>query len=218
MKIPGALLLMLSLLAPSRVFASEGARGSVGLYGGFSTAGADGLNNGALFGGSASFFFTERLGVEAGVRRQSLDVVATPSNALSGGSLDSTVITGSLVFRFPGRRVAPYVVAGVAHYSNRFEVASAVSSQLEALNFRVTEEVEGGVGFNVGAGADWRVANRLALFGEVRYLAGSTDTRAELADTISGTAAEAAGSQDLNGLEIRGGVRFVFASAPRKAP
>ena len=229
------LLLTLAFM-PSRVSASEGTqeppadtaeearptlehvRGNAGLFGGFATTGADGLDSGAVFGGSAAFFFTDRLGIEAGVRRRSLDVTATPSNVLSGGSLDSTVVTGSVVFRFPGARVAPYLLAGVAYFSNTFEVAPAIASDLAALNFQVSEDVKSSLGFNVGAGADFLVASRFALFGEVRYLAGSMDTAAELTDTISGTAAETEGSQDLNGLEMRAGVRFVFGTAPRKVP
>ena len=196
----------------------EDVRGQVGLFGGFATAGADGLKNGALFGGSAVYFFTRRLGIEVGVHRRSLDVVETPSNQLSGGSLDATVLTGDLVFRFPaGARVAPYLMAGVAYFSNTFDVASAVNDRLAALNFQATEEVKSGLGFNVGAGADFLVARRVSLFAEARYIGGSTDTRAELTDTISGVTAEATGSQDLNGFEIRGGLRFAFA-ASRKVP
>jgi opacity protein-like surface antigen len=187
-------------------------RAEAGLFGGFSSGGADGLESGSVFGASASFFFTRRLGLEAAVRRRSLDVAPTPSNQLSGGSLDSTVVTGALVLRFPAERVAPYVLAGVAYFSNTFEVDAAVSSRLAGSNFQATEELKSTVGFNVGAGAEVLVAGPLALFGEARYLVGSVDTRAELADTISGTTAEVAGSQDLNGLEIRGGVRLVFAS------
>lgn len=222
---------ILVLLTPCWLWASEGAqgtpareaaapgrtlqrvRGEAGLFGGFSSAGAEGLESGSVFGASAAFFFTRRLGVEAGIRRRSLDVAPTASNQLSGGSLDSTVLTGGLVFRFPAQRVAPYLLAGVAYFSNTFEVDSAVSSRLAGSNFRVTEELESTFGFNVGAGAEVLVAGPLAVFGEARYLLGSVDTRAELADTISGTAAEVAGSQDLNGLEVRGGVRVVFASS-----
>jgi opacity protein-like surface antigen len=228
-------LVVAALLVPSRAFASEGSqeapsapegrprptlqdvRGWAGLFGGISTAGAEGLKSGALFGGGGAFYFSRRLGVEAGVERRTLDVVGTPSNALSGGSLDSTIVTGGVVVRFPvSPRVAPYAVAGVAYFSNTFEVDPAVASELAALNFRVTEELESALGFDVGGGVEVLVGKRFGVFGEVRYLVASTDTRAELADTISGTAAEAAGSQDLNGLEVRVGFRFVFPRAPRK--
>jgi opacity protein-like surface antigen len=227
-------ILLMSVLAPSRLIASEGVqepaaeaaagptleevRGQAGLFGGFATVGADGLEDGALFGGSAAFFFTKRLGIEVGVHRRSLDVAATAANQLSGGSLRSTVVTGSLVFRFPaGSRFGPYLLGGVAYFSNSFDVAPAVADPLAALNFRVTEDIEGGLGFNVGAGADILVARRLSLYAEVRYIGGSRETRAALTDTISDVTAEVTGSQDLNGLEIRGGLRFAFA-ASRKAP
>jgi opacity protein-like surface antigen len=228
------MLLIAVWFAPSRLIASDGAeepaagaaarptlediRGQAGLFGGFATAGADGLENGALFGGTATFFFTKRLGIDIGVHRRSLDVAATPANQLSGGSLHSTVVTGSLVVRFPaGARFGPYLLGGVAYFSNSFDVASAVNDQLAALNFQATEELKSGLGFNVGAGAEFLVARRLSLFAEGRYIGGSTDTSAELADTISGVTAAATGSQDLNGLEFRGGLRFAFA-ASRKVP
>ena len=117
------MLLVSVFLAPSWLAASERAqepaaveaagprlediRGQIGLFGGFATAGADGLEDGGLFGGSAAFFFNKRLGFEAAVHHRSLDVVSTSSNQLSGGSLSSTIVTGSLVFRFPGARVQP---------------------------------------------------------------------------------------------------------------
>jgi Outer membrane protein beta-barrel domain len=230
------LMLILTLLAPASAFPGEsgqepavagagapgptreGTRGHVGFFGGVSTSGSDGLESGAVFGGNAAFFFLKRFGIEAGVHRRSLDVVATSSNALSGGSLDSTIITGSVVVRFPvSARVTPYVVGGVAYFSNKFEVAPAVSSELAALNFEVAEEVESALGFNFGGGVDFLVARRFAAFGEVRYVGAATDTRAELRDTISGVSAEITGSQDLNGLEFRVGVRFVFPRGERKA-
>ena len=196
----------------------EDIRGQAGLFGGFVTAGADGLESGALFGGNATFFFTKRLGIDIGVHRRSLDVAATPANQLSAGSLDSTVVTGSLVVRFPaGARFGPYLLGGVAYFSNSFDIASAVNDQLAALNFQATEEIENGLGFNVGAGAEFLVARRLSLFAEGRYIGGSRETRAELTDTISGVTGEATGSQDLNGFELRGGLRFAFA-ASRKVP
>ena len=230
------LMSMLVLLGGSSVFAGEASqeatageavpsrptleavRAHIVGFGGFSTAGADGLESGSLFGGSAAFFFSKHLGIEAGVHRRSLDVVSTSSNALSGGSLDSTIVTGSVVARFPlSPRVAPYVVAGVVHFSNTFEVAPGVTAELSALNFRVTEEVKSAYGFNVGAGVDFLVARRFSAFGELRYLGGAPDTRAELRDSISGTTAAVSGSQDLNGLEISVGFRFLFLRGPRKA-
>jgi opacity protein-like surface antigen len=219
------------LLAPSWAFASDqsegeeapqpqvGAspprlddtRGSVGFFGGASTANADGLESGTQFGGSGAFYFSRNLGVEVGVQRRGLDLVGTSSNALSGGSFDSTVMTGSLLVRFPVTpRVAPYLVAGVAYFSNTYEVDPAIVNELSALNFRLTEEAENKLGFNLGGGVDVLLASRFGVFGEVRYLAASTDTRAELADTVSGIAVEDAGGQDLNGLAISAGVRVFF--------
>jgi opacity protein-like surface antigen len=196
---------------PASASTPEGVRGSIGVFGGISTAGADGLEGGSVFGGNAAFFFTKRLGLEAGVHRRSQDVVATSSNELSGGSLDSTIVTGGLVLRFPvGARVALYVVGGVAYFSNKFEVDPAVTSTLGSLNFRVSEEVKSVVGFQAGGGVDFLVARRFAVFAEARYLGGSADTRAELTDTVADVTAEVTGSQDLNALELRAGVRFVF--------
>lgn len=223
------ILALLALLAPAWASASEASqeepppqaseprlrlektRGWVGLFGGTSMADADGLESGALFGGGGAFYFTRNFGVEVGVARQSRDAVGTPENALSGGSLDSTVVTGGVLVRFPvSPRVAPYLVGGVAYFSNNFEVDPAVVSELAALNFRVTEGLENKLGFQVGGGLDFLLASRFALFGEVRYLGASAETKVELADTVSGTAAQDGGSQDLNSFQIRAGVRVVF--------
>jgi len=186
-------------------------RAWIGVFGGVSTANADGLEGGAVFGGGGAFYFTRNLGLELAVERQSQDVVGTSTNGLSGGSLDSTVFTGSVLVRFPvSSRVAPYLLGGVAYYSSSFEVDPAVVSKLSAQNFRLTEDLDSKLGFSVGGGLDVLFASRLALFGELRYLAASADTQVELADTVSGTAAQDSGSQDLNGLEIRAGIRVVF--------
>jgi hypothetical protein len=196
----------------------EGTRGSVGGFVGFSTAGAEGVENGFLIGGNAAFFFLDYVGIEAGIHRRSTDLAQTPSNALSAGSLDSTIATAGVVVRFPvSARVVPYVAGGVAYFSNSFEVDPSLTGRLAALNFQVTEEVDSALGFNVGGGADVLVARRFVVFGEVRYLDAMSDTRAEIRDTISGTTAKVGGSQDLNALEIRVGVRFVFSRGQRKA-
>lgn len=225
----GLLALAFALVAPAWVSASgasqeapppqaseprltlEKTRGWVGAFGGTSTADADGLEGGALFGGGGAFYFTRNFGIEVGVARHGRDAVGTPENALSGGSLDSTIVTGGVLVRFPvSPRVSPYLVGGVAYFSNSLEVDPAVAGELAALNFRLTEGLENKLGFQVGGGLDFLLASRFALFGEVRYLAASADTSTELADTVSGTAAQDGGSQDLNSFQIRAGVRVVF--------
>ncbi|HXV65284.1 MAG TPA: outer membrane beta-barrel protein [Vicinamibacteria bacterium] len=231
MRAPYRLLpLLLILLAPSSAFPNEdrqdvpasdpgpagetleGTRGYVGAFGGYSTAGAEGLEDGFLVGGNAAFFLLEHVGIEAGVHRRSTDLASTPSNALSGGSLDSTIVTAGVVFRFPvSARVVPYVAGGVAYFSNSFEIDASLSGRLAALNFQATEEVDSALGFNVGGGAYVVLARRFQVFGEARYLNALSDTRAELRDTISGTTAEVGGNQGLNSLEIRAGVHFVFS-------
>ena len=189
----------------------EDVRGYVGFFGGASTANADGLESGALFGGGGAFYLTRNLGVELSVQRRSLDAVGTTANALSGGSFDSTIITAGVLLRFPVHpRVAPYLVAGIAHFSNTYEVDPTIVNELSAVSFRLTEEVDSKLGFNVGGGVDLLLVSRVGVFGEVRYLAASTDTRAELADRFTGAAFEDTGTQDLNGLAISGGVRVFF--------
>jgi opacity protein-like surface antigen len=196
----------------------EGIRGWVGGFAGFSTGGAADLENGFLIGGNAAFFFLDQVGIEAGVHRRSTDVAPMPSSALSEGSLDSTIVTGGVVVRFPvSARVVPYVEGGAAYFSNSFEIDASLSGRLAALNFEATEEVESAIGFNVGGGVDVLVSRRLVVFGEVRYLDAASDTRAELRDTITGTTAVAGGSQDLKAVEILVGVRYVFPRGPRKA-
>ena len=191
--------------------AFEPARGWIELFGGASTANAEGLEGGAVFGGGAAFYLHRNIGFEVGVQRTSQDAVETPSNRLSGGSADSTIITGSVLLRLPSRsRVTPYLLAGVAYFSNSLEVDPAVRDALADVNFSLTEDLENKLGFNVGAGLDIRIAPRFAVFGEGRYFFASTDTSARLTDTISGTTAEDRGSQDLNGLDLRGGIRIVF--------
>jgi hypothetical protein len=98
----------------------------------------------------------------------------------------------------------------VAYFSNSFDVDPAIQGALAEVNFSLTEDLENKLGLNVGVGLDIRIAPRLAVFGEGRYFVASSDTTARLTDTVSGTAAEERGSQDLDGLDLRGGIRIVF--------
>lgn len=225
MKVVGcgvALALSVSMFSASTAAASESepappasgpepARGWIGFFGGVSTANAEGLEGGAVFGGSAALYFHRNLGFEVGVQRTSHDAVGTATNQLSGGSVDSTIVTGSVLVRLPSQSLlTPYFLAGVAYFSNSLDVDPATANALAELNFRLTEDLDNKLGFNVGAGLDIRVASRFAVFGELRYFIASTDTSAQLTDAISGTTAADRGSQDLNGLDLRGGIRIVF--------
>jgi len=186
-------------------------RGNVAGFGGYVSGIGDGLETGPSFGASVAFYFSRNLGIEAGVQRHSLDVTGTAANLLSGGTLDSTIATVGVAVRFPaGDRVAPYVVGGIAYFSNNFDIDSGLAADLGAFNFAASESVDDVLGFQVGGGIDIALGRHFAVFGEARYLGATADTTAGLRDTVSGVTAEVAGEQDLGRFVAGGGVRILF--------
>lgn len=187
------------------------ARVTVGLSAGTATAVSAGLEPGPGFAVAGAFFVHRNVGVEVTVRRQSLDVLGTEANALSAGSLRTTIATANVVGRFAASRgVVPYVTGGMAFFSHTFDVDGSVTEPLAALRFDVNEQIESTVGFDVGGGVDDVVARPFGLFGDIRYFAGSSDTSATLTDGAGGISAALAGDQDINGLAVTGGVRIFF--------
>lgn len=220
----GVALVALLLLVPVAAHADPGgpgpqqstnpladSRGNVAGFGGFVSGLGAGLEGGPTFGASGTFYFTRNLGVEAGFQRHSLDVVGNDGNELSGGTLDSGIAVFGIAARFPaGSRAAPYLVAGVAFFSNSFDIDPSVTAGLSDFNFTASETVDDVVGFQVGGGIDFAVAQRIALFGEARYLGATGDTVAELTDNASGTSGQVAGEQDLGRFQAVAGVRILF--------
>lgn len=186
-------------------------RGNVAGFGGYVSGMGDGLESGASFGASVAFYFTRNLGVEAGFQRHSLDADGITTNRLSGGTLDSSIAVFGIAARFPaGERVAPYVVGGIAYFSNSFEIDPSVADPLGDFNLVATESVDNVLGFQAGGGIDIALGQRIAVFGEGRYVAANADTIAELMDTISGTSAQVFGEQDLGRFQAVAGVRILF--------
>lgn len=185
-------------------------RGNVGFFGGYSVARSDDVEKGQGLGASASFFFSRLLGVEGGVRRQTFDVAGTPGNALSGGELDSNIITANVVVRATAGDIQPYGSAGIAFYSSSFTVDPTLQAQLAEFNFVATETVDNAIGFNAAGGLDFVATRRFGFFVEGRYTAATADTTARLRGQISGVASEQSGELELRLFTVAGGVRIFF--------
>ena len=187
-----------------------GIRGNVSGFAGYLAGMGDGLGNDVTFGASGAVFFTDIVGVEGGVQKQSLDVAGTSENQLSGGTIDSIVITAGVIARFEaGPRAAPYVAGGIVFFSNSFELDAAVAQELSTFNFTAQETVANVVGFNVGGGVEFLVARRVAVFGDVRYFAAKADTSAVLSGS-GVTAVPLTGEQDLARVSATAGIRLGF--------
>lgn len=190
---------------------AAGPRFSLGVLGSGATGQADGLERGHGFGAVFAAFFHPVLGVEVGYRRHGFDVLTTAGNELSGGGMDSDLVTAGVVLRVANDSAAtPWVAGGIAWFRNAFEIDPAVRDPLVAFGFVPEEEVEDVVGFQVGGGVDVRVAPAVAVFGEARFLSASADTSATLTDSVSGVSTSRSGSQDVRTIGLSGGVRFVF--------
>jgi len=116
-----------------------------------------------------------------------------------------------MVARFPvGERVTPYVVGGIAYFSNSYEIDPSVGTSLGPFNFELSESVENVLGYQVGGGIDVSVASHIAIFGDVRYLSGTVNTTAQVREIASGISIDFSGEQDLARLSVAAGVRVLF--------
>ncbi|MHC4830535.1 MAG: outer membrane beta-barrel protein, partial [Planctomycetota bacterium] len=126
--------LLLILLGVASVAAAQTAadppRGNVSFFGVFAASASDGLDRGHGGGLSATYFFTDLLGVEGSYRRQSFDVTATTDNTLSGGTLAANVIAVNGVVRVASGSIQPYVSGGVVFYGNNYTLDPTVQQEL----------------------------------------------------------------------------------------
>lgn len=214
MKLLRLFIFVLAFAGTAAVARAQGAveppRGSVSGFAGYAASVPDGLDRGHGFGGSASFFFSDALGVEGGWRRQAFDVNRTDANSLSGGELTADVVTANLVVRMAAGRIQPYVSGGLAFYLNGYTIDPVLAAQLEDFNFASDETVDNVVGFNVGGGVDFQASRRVGVFVEGRFTAASADTLGSLTDQITQITASSPGEQELNVFAVNGGIRIYF--------
>jgi len=197
--------------APTAQRGATEPRFAVGIFGSGVTGQADGLDSGQGLGASFAAFLSRNVGLELGYRRHAFDILETDENGLSGGDMDTDMVTAGVVFRVPNDSLAtPWVAGGIAWFRNDAEIDPAVRDPLEAFGFIPQEEVDDVLGFQVGGGVDVRVATSIAVFGEARFASGSADTSATLTDSVSGVATTRVGDQDVRAVSLSGGVRFVF--------
>ena len=184
-------------------------KGNVSGFATFAATTSDGLSGGHGAGGSGTYFFSRMVGIEGGFRIESFDVTSTDDNGLSGGTLNSSIITFNVVARGAAGQVQPYVSGGVAFFLNSYDIGSA-SAGLGEFNFVAAEEIDSTIGFNIAGGVDYQFNRRFGIFGEGRVTIAEADTRGGLTDTITGITSDQPGTQKMNIFVLNVGVRIYF--------
>jgi opacity protein-like surface antigen len=96
--------------------------------------------------------------------------MAGDPNSLSKGKLTTMPLQLSLMGRFPvGRKLTPYVLAGVSYFLNSFTLDSSIASDWKTLGFTLTEKVDKVFGFHFGGGLELALGKKLSAAIDVRY-------------------------------------------------
>jgi outer membrane protein W len=151
-----------------------------------------------VFGGGISYLVTPNVAVEVALYRTQSEVEGT-LDGLSTGKLTMMPVSLSLQGRYPlGNRLIPYAQVGVAYNFLDFKLCSICQSEWEDMGFAISEEIDNSIGFQVGAGLDYRITDRIALNVDLRYQILNGQGTWSMSDQLSGVSQ----SGDLNDLNM----------------
>ena len=188
---------------------SERSRIGLGILAGY------GLFSNSFFGNGVAFGATFTYGLGRNIAVELAGLYLSESNdpdpkTVSQGRLTTIPLQLSLLGRLPlGKKLTPYVLAGVSYFLNRFNLDDTVDQSWHDLGFSRKEEVDSAVGFHVGAGLEYVIGKDLSAGFGVRYLLGKADGEWSITDDQS--AVEAAGTfsgLDLNTLVFSAGLKY----------
>lgn len=164
------------------------------------------------YGGELYLLITQNIGIElSGLNFQS-DVSGNP-NKLSSGELTVTTLSINIEGRLPvSNLLTPYITAGGSYFMNDFSLASSIVNSWSALGFDIKEEVEKGMGFNIGAGLDLSVTDKFIIGIEGRYFINKQNGSWELTDQISSIKTNGSlGEIDMSHFCIGIGLKYLFS-------
>ena len=162
-----------------------------------------------VFGGGLSYLVTPNVAVELALYRTQSEVQGT-LEGLSSGKLTMMPVSLSVQGRYPlGDRLIPYAQVGVAYNFLDFKLCSLCQSEWEEVGFAISEEIDNSIGFQVGAGLDYRITDRIAVNVDLRYQILNGQGTWSMSDQFSGIS-QSGNLDDLNlsALVFRIGAKF----------
>jgi len=175
----------------------------LGLYTGYTDF--KDLDSAVQFGLIAAKEVSENLMVEfrAGYMNMSID---KEYDSIDKGDLKIVPLQLSLMYRFKMNKLKPYVAAGAGYYIVSFDHGS--KAQLENLGFRIEDSMDNKLGFHLGAGLDYQIAEKFIFNADLRYAFVNLGGSYKITDQASNTANTGNYDGKLNNLMISVGFKY----------
>lgn len=128
---------------------------------------------------------------------------------LTEGTLNMIPLQLTLQYRLRiSRRFIPYVGVGVGYYVNRFSIEN--NNEWQRLGFNINEEVDNVFGYHLGAGIDYFLKSRMALYIDFRYCFASLTGNYSITEEVSGISHQGTIEGDINHIFFGAGIKFLF--------
>ena len=158
-------------------------RTNVGLKFGMAFPGKNYYDKGVCYGVSFNFILINNLSIELIGLRFTTEVTKSEENDLSKGTLKSIPLQLSIKYQFTkNSKFVPYILGGADYilYNHKVNLP-----EWEDLGFKISEEVDNGIGFHVGLGFDIFISENIALNIDGRYVTSKTNFNSTILDTKS---------------------------------
>lgn len=158
-------------------------RTNVGLKFGMVFPSKNYYDKGVCYGVSLNFILIENLSIELIGFRFTTEVTKLEENDLSKGSLKSIPLQLSIKYQFTKEsKFVPYILAGADYilYDHTVDMP-----EWENMGFKISEEVDNGIGFHGGLGFDIFISDNIALNIDGRYVFSKTNLNSTILDTKS---------------------------------
>lgn len=196
-----------SLFAGSET-SSKGKTMGLGLEAGYVMPKEDNFGNSPAFGVSFFYSLSKQFRVELKGCFFPTKVENNPE-ALSAGTLNVIPLQLSLQYRlWLSGSFIPYLGAGVGYYLNIFSLEN--NSQWQNLGFNISEEVDSAFGYHFGAGIDYFIKPKMAIYIDVRYSIASFNGSYTITEEVSGISHSGDIEGDLNHISFGAGFKFLF--------
>jgi len=158
-------------------------RTNVGLKFGMAFSGKDYYDKGVCYGVSFNFILISNLSIELNGLRFTTEVTKSEENDLSKGTLKSIPLQLSIKYQFTKEsKFVPYILTGADYilYNHTVDMP-----EWDNMGFKISEELDNGIGFHVGLGFDIFISENIALNIDGRYVTSKINLNSTILDTKS---------------------------------
>lgn len=208
------------ILVPVGVYAADN---EVGLSLSYSTVNDDGFDNGFGYGINYARAIMSNVAVEVGIDRKTFDITEM---YMKGDVTTMPIrITGQYLFE-PMGAIRPWLGGGIGYYLNEidesaFDEAAALGTEdCDDLGFdcafSTNADLNNGLGFHLGGGADYLINDNFALTIGLEYRIISPDLEVSLSCSgtdcgeFEGDFLDIGGDIDLGGFDLKIGAKYMF--------